>query len=218
MCLPPLSVPIPASVTIISDQANPINAGSTVRVTCTVELSPAVVDSDLSAIVVDTQLSRDGTPLTVTHLTVADTIFTYTIQLDSYGWNDSGNYTCTATVRPQPHSTFLITTESSESSDTVRVTAGSRDFTEMCGLYSLLCPLQAYTFLLEVGIMVIIATFSSLILEREMMELCSASLTSSSAVVAVIIWGSGIFPVNRVFKLVQLVVTSIETEVLVWYV
>ena len=120
-------VPTPASVTITSDQqANPVNAGSTVRVTCTVKLSPAVAKSDLSEVMVDAQLSRDGTPLTVTHLTVADTIFTYTIQLDSFGWSDSGNYACTTTVRPQPHSTFL--TESGEQSDTVRVTAGTCNF------------------------------------------------------------------------------------------
>ena len=79
------SVPPPASVTITSNQANPVNAGSTVRVICTVELSPVVVDSDLSVLMVDVQLSRDGTPLTLTDPTVAGTTFTYTIQLDSFG-------------------------------------------------------------------------------------------------------------------------------------
>ena len=78
-----LSVPTPASVTVPGDQANPVNAGSTVILTCTVELSPAVVESDLSVIMVNTQLSRDGTPLTLAGPTVAGTTFTYTIQLDS---------------------------------------------------------------------------------------------------------------------------------------
>ena len=109
-------------MTITSDQANPVNAGTTVRVTCTVELSPAVVESDLSLLMVDAQLSRDGTPLTLTGPTVAGTTFTYTIQLDSFGRSDSRNYTCTATVRPQQPSTFL--TESGEQSDTARLTAG----------------------------------------------------------------------------------------------
>ena len=101
------SVPPPASVTITSNQANPVNAGSTVRVICTVELSPVVVDSDLSALMVDAQLSSDRTPLTLTGPTVDGITFTYTIQLDSFGTNDSGNYTCTATVRPQPPTAFL---------------------------------------------------------------------------------------------------------------
>ena len=117
-----ISVPPPASVTITSDQVNPVNAGSTATLTCTVELSPLVVESDLSVLMVDAQLSRDGTPLTLTGPTVASTTFTYTIQLDSFGRSDSGNYTCTATIRPHPPSTFL--TESGEQSDTARVTAG----------------------------------------------------------------------------------------------
>ena len=86
------------------------------------ELSPLVVESDLSVVMVDVQLSRDGTPLTLTGPTVAGTTFIYTIQLNSFGRSDSGSYTCTATVRPHPPSTFL--TESGEQSDTVRVTTG----------------------------------------------------------------------------------------------
>ena len=95
-------------MTITSDQANTVNAGSTVTVTCTVELNPSVVDSDLSVLMVDTQLSRDGTPLTLSGPTVAGTTFTYTIQLDSFEWSDSGNYTCTVTLRPRPPSPYLI--------------------------------------------------------------------------------------------------------------
>ena len=71
-------------------------------------MAQGVVDSDLSLLMVDAQLSRDGTPLTLTGPTVTGTTFTYTIQLDSLGRNDSGNYTCTATVRPEHNSTYLI--------------------------------------------------------------------------------------------------------------
>ena len=80
------------------------------------------MESDLSVLMVDAQLSRDGTPLTLTGPTVAGTTFTYTIQLNSFGRSDSGNYTCTATVRPQPPSTFL--TESGEQSDTDELVIG----------------------------------------------------------------------------------------------
>ena len=67
-------------------------------VTCTVVMGPTVSQSDLSLLMVDAQLSRDGTPLALTDPTVTGTTFTYTTQLDSFGRSDSGNYTCTATI------------------------------------------------------------------------------------------------------------------------
>ena len=82
--------------------------GTDVTVTCTVEMAQGVVDSDLSLLMVDAQLSRDDTPLTLTDPTVTGTTFTYTIQLDSFGRDNSGNYTCSATViRVQSSSTYL---------------------------------------------------------------------------------------------------------------
>ena len=80
------------------------------------------MESDLSLLIVDAQLSRDGTPLTLTGQTVAGTTFTYTIQLDSFERSDSGNYTCTATVGPKPPSFYI--NMSSTLSHTVRVTTG----------------------------------------------------------------------------------------------
>ena len=76
--------------------------GSDVTLTCTVELSSAVVDSDLMLLMVDTQLSKDGTPLSLTGPTVTGTTLTYTIQLNTFDRRDAGNYTCTATVKPKP--------------------------------------------------------------------------------------------------------------------
>ena len=113
-------VPALSSVVVTSNKFQPV--GSDFIATCTVELSPAVVESDLSVVIVDAQLSRDGTPLTLTGPTVAGTTFTYTIQLDSFEKNGSGNYTCTATVRPQQSSTFL--TGGSVLSNTVSIKAG----------------------------------------------------------------------------------------------
>ena len=82
--------------------------GTDVTVTCAVKMGQGVVDSDLSLLMVDAQLSKDETPLTLTGPTVTGTTFTYTIQLDSIGKNDSGNYTCSATVtQVQPTSTYL---------------------------------------------------------------------------------------------------------------
>ena len=113
-------VPALSSVVVTSNKFQPV--GSDFIATCTVELGPSVVDSDLSLLMVDAQLSRDGTPLTLTGPTVAGTTFTYIIQLDSFGRNDSGNYTCTAAVRPQQPSTFLL--GSSVLSNTVSIKAG----------------------------------------------------------------------------------------------
>ena len=81
--------------------------GTDATLVCTVELNSAIDESDLSLLMMDVQLSRDGTPLTLTGLTVTGTTFTYTTQLNSFGRSDSGNYTCTATVKPQPTSTYL---------------------------------------------------------------------------------------------------------------
>ena len=102
------SAPAPLSVTITSSHSNPVPVGSTVTVTCTVEMSPSVTEADLSLLTVDTRLSKDsGDPLDLTSPTVTGTTFTYTIQVDSFDRTDSGNYMCTAAVRPQPSSTYL---------------------------------------------------------------------------------------------------------------
>ena len=81
--------------------------GSDVRLTCAVELHPAVLDSEIFLLMVDAQLSRNGTPLPLIGPTVTGTTFTYTTQLDSFQKSDFGNYTCTATVRPQSASIYL---------------------------------------------------------------------------------------------------------------
>ena len=108
-----------------SDPVSPIQPlGSDVTLICTVELDPAIVQSDLSLLMVDAQLSRDGTPLALTGPTVTGTTFTYTIQLDSFGRSDSENYTCTATVRPLPTSNYL--TGSGQDFSIIEITTGER--------------------------------------------------------------------------------------------
>ena len=94
---------------MISNPPGPIRSvGTDVTLTCTVELGPAgVLLSDLSLLMVEAQLSRNETAVTLTDPNVSGTTFTYTIQLGSFGRNDSGNYTCAATVRPQSTSMYL---------------------------------------------------------------------------------------------------------------
>ena len=116
------TVPNP-SVTITTTPPSPILDGTDVTVSCAVKMGQGVVDSDLSLLMVDAQLSRDGTPLTLSGPTVTGTTFTYTTQLDSFGRNDSGNYTCSATVtRVQQTSTYL--TGSGQATTVVEIVVG----------------------------------------------------------------------------------------------
>ena len=105
-------VPTPSTVTLTSSERNcAVIIGSDVTLTCTVELHSTVLGSEIFLLTVDAQLSRDGIPLTLAGPIVTGTTFTYTIQLNSFGRSDSGNYTCTATIRPHPTSTYLTGTE-----------------------------------------------------------------------------------------------------------
>ena len=70
-------------------------------------MGQGVLQSDMSLLMVDVQMSKDGTMLAPTGPIVTGTTFTYTIQLDSFGRRDSGNYTCTATVSLRQPSTYL---------------------------------------------------------------------------------------------------------------
>ena len=118
-------VPTPSSITLTSigrSSNSLLVLGSNITLTCTLELNSAIVVSEIFSLMVDVQLSRDGTPLTLTGPTVTGTTFTYTTQLNSTGRSESGNYTCNATVRPQPTLTYL--TGSETLSDTVNIKAG----------------------------------------------------------------------------------------------
>jgi hypothetical protein len=121
-------VPTPSSITLVSSDHSlrpnslPI-LGSDVTLTCTLGLNSAVVASEIFLLMVEVQLSRDGTPLTLTGPTVSGTTFTYTRRFESFGRSDSGNYTCTATVGPEEALTYL--TENETLSATVNIKAGN---------------------------------------------------------------------------------------------
>jgi hypothetical protein len=95
-------------------------------------LNSAIVASDVSLLMVEAQLSRSRTPLTLTGPTVTGTTFTYTTQLNSFGRSDSGNYTCTATVRPQPTMGTLYHTGNEMLSSVINIRAGKMiEFVEL---------------------------------------------------------------------------------------
>ena len=129
----------PQSVTVTSSYGTIVVSGSDVTVNCTAELGSAVMESELSLLIVDVQLSRDGAPiaLSLSDPTVNRTTFIYTAQLSSFGRNDSGNYTCTATVRPQPTSTFL--TGMGRMFNTAKITTGTYIVT---GCYNIIISVE----------------------------------------------------------------------------
>ena len=113
----------PSSVSLTSNVVDSVQiVGSDVTLTCTVELNSAILGSEIFLLTVNAQLSKDGTPLALDGPRVSDTTVTYTAQLNSFQRSDFGNYTCTATVRPQPSSTYLTGTDTL--SDTLSIKAG----------------------------------------------------------------------------------------------
>ena len=113
------TVPAPQSVTLTSSDNVGIS-GSSITLNCTVELDPSVIwESELSLLIVEAQLSRNGTPLTMLSLsgpTVTGTTFTFGAEVSSFNESDVGNYTCLATVTPQASSTYLTGTRQLQSS------------------------------------------------------------------------------------------------------
>ena len=80
------------------------------------------MEYELPLLMVNAQLSRDGTVLRLSGPTVTGTTFTYSTQLNSFDESDVGNYTCTATVQPHPTSTYLNATKGK--SDTIELVIG----------------------------------------------------------------------------------------------
>ena len=65
------------------------------------------MESELSLLLVDAQLSKDGIPLILGNPTVTGTTFIFGATVSSFCDGDIGNYTCAATVRPRPSFIFL---------------------------------------------------------------------------------------------------------------
>ena len=80
-----------------------------------------MTESELSLLMVDAQLFRDGTPLTLTGPTTTGTRFTFGAEVISFNASYVGNYNCSATV--QSSSQFIIGMEQGTSPLT-RLTIG----------------------------------------------------------------------------------------------
>ena len=90
-------VPTPSSLMLTSNSGNPddvtVVVGSDLTLTCTLVLNSALMGSENALLMVEAQLSRNGTSLTIASRSITGTTFTYTTQLSSFGRSDSGNYT-----------------------------------------------------------------------------------------------------------------------------
>ena len=103
-------------------KSNYITVGSSVNLTCTVEMSPRVIQSDLSLLVVDIKLLKDGMSHADGHGAVTmGTTYTYTKEIPMFERLDSGNYSCNITVRSL--STYLISSQPFPSDD-IQVSTG----------------------------------------------------------------------------------------------
>ena len=88
------------------------------------EFGQLVMESELSLLMVDVQLSRKGTytmrNLSDSNPLISGTTLTYSTVVNSFSRSDSGNYSCVVTTRPhpnleQPSSFYLNGTEKSVS-------------------------------------------------------------------------------------------------------
>ena len=102
------TVPDLQSVTITSSPGTIVHKGFDVTLNCSVQMNQHVSPFELSLLVMNASLTRpDGAILGLSNPIIVGTNFTYTAQVISFGGNDTGNYTCTAAVRPQPSAIYL---------------------------------------------------------------------------------------------------------------
>ena len=111
-----MTVPGPKSVTITSSLGIIVHKGSNVTLICSVQMNEAVSAFELSLLVVNASLTRpDGSTLLLSNPLISDTTYSFITQVNSFGDSDVGNYTCTATIGPQPSSIFLTGIDQKES-------------------------------------------------------------------------------------------------------
>ena len=104
-----LTVPDPQSVTIISNPGMVVLRGFDVTLTCSVQMNQTILESEVSLLIVNASLIKpDGTVLDLSNPVMSNTTINFITKVKSFGESDVGNYTCNATIRPQPSFIFLI--------------------------------------------------------------------------------------------------------------
>ena len=106
------SVPDPQSVTITSSTGRTLVLnGSNVTLTCSILLHQNIL-SELSLLMVTAQFTRpDGSVFDILDPVMSGVTYNFSTQVNSFGDNDVGNYTCNTTVSTCPSlRDFLIGT------------------------------------------------------------------------------------------------------------
>ena len=105
------TVPASPSVTVsISTGSNIILNNSAITVNCEVDFGQGVSESELSLLMVEAQLFRDGTLLTLADPIMRDSSLIFASEISSFNDSDVGSYNCIATASPAPSSRFLTGT------------------------------------------------------------------------------------------------------------
>ena len=108
----------------ISNPIRPI--GSSITLICSVELSPAV---DIP-VTVNTEWSGPGGVTILLNDTIMQnhTVYISTAVIKSFGRQQSGNYSCSASINPTSPESFLVS--SATTTGTTRITVGKRPRTK----------------------------------------------------------------------------------------
>ena len=112
-------------MTIATNPSSVTTAGTCVDVICTVEFDPAVVGTNLSLLMVDAQLSRDGTMMALTGPNIPGTRFIFSSQIMSFEMCNVGDYICTATVSLRSAQTYI--TGNATATGRVRIDIASKN-------------------------------------------------------------------------------------------
>ena len=119
-----ITVPQP-TVSITSNRSGVLYAGTSLTLTCSIQLNPAV---DTTVMVTRmwsgpwSQGVSNSSRLTVSNLVERSALlYETTIQFGPLNTTDSGNYVCEATVTPDPQSQFVIMSTRGNDTHTVTV-------------------------------------------------------------------------------------------------
>ena len=120
LLLPP---PVPSpSVNLSRDpESGTLRHSDNLTLICTIQLDEAI-DTGVDVTVVWNGPAGNISPDNPTPTMVSDTVYESTVTFSSLETSDSGGYTCTATVSPDPSSEFI--TESGEGTDTLSIIVG----------------------------------------------------------------------------------------------
>ena len=120
------TVPALPSITVSSSTGNTIILNNTaITVNCEVDFGQGVSESELSLLMVEAQLFRDGTPLMLDDPTMSGSSLVFGSEISSFNDSSVGNYSCTATISPASSSRFLTGTGQG-TSPLVRLTVGKQ--------------------------------------------------------------------------------------------